>query len=111
MITVSDDLYASYQERDFYYFLFDFLNAKSTNPGLRAALADRARAREFWKPYFDPQGSRMDMALRHAYALGRELLGEPLSGAIPEDVTNVQMKALLDGNGFVPFSAFDRRDD
>lgn len=111
MITVSDDLYASYQESDFYTFLFEFLREKSGNPAIHAALGDKDGLREFWQPYFDPECARMEMALRHAYALGRELLGEPLDGTIPDDVSNMQMKALLDTNGYVPFSSFDRRDD
>lgn len=111
MITVSDDLYASYQERDFYNFLFDFLSDHSRHGGFQAALRERERARALWQPYFDPQARRMELALRHAYVLARELLGEPLDGAIPEDVTPMHMKALLDINGLVPFSTFDRRDD
>ncbi len=111
MITVSDNLFERYQESDFYNFLFAFLNERTTNPGFRAALADKDRLGTFWQPFFDPSGERMDMALRHAYALGRELLGEPLNGTIPEDITPVQMKALLDSNGFLPFSTFDRRSD
>ncbi len=111
VITVSDDLYASYQESDFYTFLFEFLQEKSGNSAFRAALADKDRMRSFWQPYFDPEGDRMEMALRHAYALGCELLGEPLNGSIAEDISDMQMKALLDSNGFVPFSSFDRRDD
>lgn len=111
MITVSDDLYASYQESDFYTFLFEFLREKSGNAAFRAALADKEGLRVLWQPYFNPQSERMEMALRHAYALGCELLGEPLNGSLPEDVSDMQMKALLDTNGFVPFSSFDRRDD
>ncbi|QUL38368.1 hypothetical protein [Erythrobacter sp. JK5] len=106
MITISDSLYARYREDDFYTFLFAFLrdNARGS---LRAALGERERCRAVWAPFFEPERPRMELALRHAYALGCEIAGEGLGGTIPDDVTPMQMKARLDGWDFVPFSAFD----
>ena len=110
MLTVSDNLYGSYQETEYFHFLFAFLRENARGPAFLAALNDEQRCRDLWAPHFDPDRERMDLALRHAFVLGSEVAGEPVGGAIPEDVSNMQMKALLDNWGFVPFSTFDRAD-
>ena len=111
MLTVSDDLYGSYQETEYFHFLFAFLKENSSATAFLAALDDKQRCRDLWAPHFEQDRERMDLALRHAFLLGSEIAGEPVGGAIPEDVSNMQMKARLDSWGFVPFASFNRRSE
>ncbi|MEL6530269.1 MAG: hypothetical protein AAGK01_06405 [Pseudomonadota bacterium] len=112
MITVSDGLYASYQETDFYHFLFAFLRENARDgTAFRAAFQDERRCRSLWTPFFDPERDKMDLALRHAYVLGCHVAGEPVGSEIPADLTPMDMKARLDSWDFIPFAAFTRRGD
>lgn len=111
MITVSDNLFERYQESDFYNFLFAFLNEHSQSAPYRSALQNRQQCLDLWESMFDPSQGRMDLALRHAFALGARIAGEAVDDAGSDPISPMQMKARLDSWGYVPFAAFNRRDD
>ncbi|WP_086609086.1 hypothetical protein [Erythrobacter donghaensis] len=104
MLKVSEDLYTSFDVADFYAFVFRLLEEKARHPDYRAALDDRARCRRLWEGMYDPQADQMELALRHAHALGAALRGE--TGPPPGEDTS-RMKTDLDNWGFFAFSAFD----
>ena len=104
MLKVSKDLYASFDVADFYAFVFRFLEEKARHPEYRAALDDRARCRRLWEGMYDSEADQMELALRHAYALGAALRGE---AGPPTGKDTSRMKAELDNWGFLAFSTFD----
>lgn len=104
VLKVSDELYASFTSADFYNFLFDFLKEEAQGPAFRVALDDRAVCERVWQGMFDADCDEMELALRHAHALGAMLAG---AAQTPFAAEPARMKADLDNWGFLAFSTFD----
>lgn len=107
MIVISDTLYSTFREVSFYNFLEAFLNEKSRSPDFKQGLRDDTCRRLAWRGLFDSNCKKMELALRHAYALGCVVSGETTDERINNCKSTMEMKAWLDGHGYMPFSSFD----
>lgn len=107
MLVISDTLYAAFRKDSFYSFLVVFLDKNSRSPVFKSWLRDGDRCRVAWHGLFDPNCEKMELALRHAYALGCAVAEEAVDERFPDRMPTRVMKARLDCWGFVPFSAFD----